>query len=121
MAREPIPFFVEARDWSGDRRGALVPGLSPTWVYFKRASDGATMKPAPPITDFGGGIYKFSLDVVAAGTCVGLIDLGATFGDHPSDPGDRYKLAVMYRANGLADSYFNTIFAGIGGNGPGKS
>jgi hypothetical protein len=57
-----------------DADGEPLPGLAPTWVSLKKASDNSNFT-QPAITALGSGLYKVTR---LAEHCVGTIDLGGT-------------------------------------------
>jgi len=63
--------------------GSAKTGLTPTWQYLKKVSDG-TDYAQPSFTEIGGGWYKFTIDPTES--VVGVIDGGAAL----SLPSERY-------------------------------
>ena len=93
MATLNYVFF--ARDSSSSPSDKPLTGLTPTWVFLRKLSDGTAISP-PAITEIGYGQYKLSYDPEAQGEASGQIDLGATIQSY----GDRYIDLVFY----LSDS-----------------
>jgi hypothetical protein len=63
---------------SGENRKT---GLSPSWVFLKRLTDGTTITP-PAISEIASGQYKFVFDAEANGECSGQIDAGSTLSNY---------------------------------------
>jgi hypothetical protein len=97
MALLNYVFF--ARDSSSTPAHKPLTGLTPSWVFLKKLSDGTAISP-PAVTEIGSGQYKLSYDPESTGEASGQLDLGATIQDY----GDRYIDLVFY----LSDS--RTIF-----------
>jgi hypothetical protein len=75
-----VNYIVVARDPSSTPPNTPLTGLTPSWVFLKRFSDGAAVTP-PPITEVGFGQYKLAYDPEASGEVSGQIDLGASIYD----------------------------------------
>lgn len=63
--------------------GVPTTGLTVTWEYLKKRSDGTDEGSQPSFTEVGGGWYRF--DYTVTETMLGVIDGSATLGD-----ADRY-------------------------------
>ncbi len=77
--------------------GVAKTGLTATWEYLKKVSDGSNYTPQPSFTEIGGGWYKFSLS--PAEDLAGSIDGGGALADI-----DRYVPADMTPYDSLLDS-----------------
>ncbi len=88
---------------TGDNRKT---GLSPTWVFLKRLSDGADISSPPTITEIAQGQYRFAFDAEASGEAAGQIDAGASV----PNASDRYIDVLLTR-----DS--SRVQTGIGASG----
>lgn len=64
-------------------------GLSPTWYFFLKVSDGTAYTPQPTITEIGGGFYKFS--ITPTEDVVGVMDGGTTL----TSASDRYTFVSL--------------------------
>ena len=93
MATLNYVFF--ARDSSTTPPGQPLTGLTPSWVFMKKLSDGSNVAP-PAISEIGSGQYKLAYDPEANGEASGQIDLGTTV----ANPSDRFIDLVFY----LSDS-----------------
>lgn len=63
--------------------GVRKTGMTPTFVFFKKLSDGSDVTP-PTVSEVAQGQYKFTYDPAVPAS--GQIDAGSTV----IDPGDRY-------------------------------
>lgn len=80
-----ITYVFTVRDTSGTNAGVRKTGLTPTFVFLKKLSDGSDVT-QPSITEIAQGQYKFSYDVETSGEASCQIDAGSGL----SSPSDRY-------------------------------
>ena len=80
-----VTFVFSVRDATSTPPGARKTALSPTWVFFKKLSDGSNLS-QPSIIEIAQGQYKFSYDVATNGEASGQIDAGSSL----TNASDRY-------------------------------
>lgn len=73
----------ETRSVYVSNEGEPETGLSLTWEYLKKLSDGSDVTPQPSFTEVGGGWYKFDVDPEIDDEWTGVIDAGATIANKP--------------------------------------
>ena len=101
-----VSYCFAVRDYAASPPGTRMAGLTPSWVFLKRLSDGSDVAPQPTIAEIAQGQYKFAYDPELLGEASGQIDVG---GAVPS-PADRYVDVVL-----TLDS--SRVLAGINGAG----
>jgi hypothetical protein len=101
MANLTYVFF--ARDMSTTPPGQPLTGLSPSWVFLKKLSDGSNIT-QPAITEIGSGQYKLVYDPELSGEASGQIDLGSAV----ANPSDRYIDLVFYISDSRTSYFLDT-------------
>ncbi len=88
-----MTFVFTVRDSTASPAGTRKTGLTPSWVHFKRLSDGGSIAPTPAISEIGQGQYKFTYDAEFNGEAAGQIDAGSGL----TAPADRYVDVILTR------------------------
>lgn len=111
-----LNYMLYARDatiLSGDNR---VSGLSPVWVFYKKA-DGTAVTPSPVIQDIGLGRYLFAYPELNYDV-FGQVDMGASL----TNGSDRYIDIFLNKETGILLNNLDAVLStryGIGNDPPG--
>ena len=91
-----VTFLFTVRDSAATPPGARKTGLTPTWVFLKKMTDGSNISPQPSFTEIAQGQYKFTYDAEFYGDASAQIDVGAGL----TNPSDRYIDMWLHREHG---------------------
>jgi len=95
--------------------GSPTPGLSPVIDVFKNAADGSNISPLPTVTEYGSGIYAFSINWSDSGyDGIDEIISRVDSQDTGMDDADRYIYGVAQRNDFL--SAYELLDAQVLGN-----
>jgi len=81
--------------------GVPAPGLSPIIGVYKKVSDATDVTPVPPVSEVGGGFYKFTANPVE--TLVVRLDSGGSLAD-----ADKYKVMQITPHDADLDAQVST-------------